>query len=47
MVVSGVVANCQRDFPASAVKVAHEKPHPTAVKPIVNKQINRAIHQPR
>ena len=33
LVVSGVVAEVNRDYPPEAVKAAHEKPHPTHEKP--------------
>ena len=47
MIVAGVVTHGNKDFPTAAVKVAHEKPVPTAIKPVQNKQINRNIQQPR
>ena len=47
VIVAGVVTHGNKDFPTAAVKVAHEKPVPTAIKPVQNKQINRNIQQPR
>ncbi|CAK8673088.1 death-associated protein 1 homolog [Clavelina lepadiformis] len=47
VVVSGALTHGDKDFTVESVKVAHEKPLPTAVKPVANKQINRNIQQPR
>ena len=47
VVVAGAVTHGDKDFTPEAVKVAHVKPSPTAIKPVANKQINRNIQQPR
>uniref|UniRef100_H2YKF1 Death-associated protein 1 n=1 Tax=Ciona savignyi TaxID=51511 RepID=H2YKF1_CIOSA len=47
VVISGAVTHGDKDFTADSVRVAHDKPQPTVAKPVMNKQINRQIQQPR
>lgn len=48
VLVSGAIANLERDFPTAAVKHMHEKPLPTKdPRPVHHTSTRAAIQQPR
>jgi len=46
-IVAATGGSHHSEFSTEAVKSSHSKPHPCHEKPIMNKQINKTIQQPR
>ncbi|XP_039610325.1 death-associated protein 1 [Polypterus senegalus] len=47
LIISGVVAKGNKDFPPAAAQVAHQKPQPSAEKLPPCHHVHQQIHQPR
>ncbi|XP_008945038.1 PREDICTED: death-associated protein 1 [Merops nubicus] len=47
VIISGVIARGDKDFPPAAAQVAHQKPHPSVEKLPHPQHVKQHIHQPR